>query len=123
MKVLVSLLSTVLVVSALSTSAPAQAGDVASFLAGVCDNVATDNKSRFRKKLKNAGVKLRNIYDGVTCGGETLIRYAMQKDANSVGVFMVKRMPASHFGGSGDLDWAKSNGFGDTKVAKAIEAR
>ncbi|QTH65137.1 DUF3718 domain-containing protein [Psychrosphaera ytuae] len=122
MKLLVSLLSTVLVVSALSTSAPAQA-DVASFLAGVCDNVATDNKSRFRKKLKNAGVKLRNIYDGVTCGGDNLIRYAMQKNAESVGVFMVKRLPSSHFDGSGDLEWAKANGFGDSKIAEAIASR
>lgn len=122
MKLLVSLLSTVLVVSALSTSAPAQA-DVASFLAGVCDNVATDNKSRFRKKLKNAGVKLRNIYDGVTCGGDNLIRYAMQKNAESVGVFMVKRLPSSHFAGSGDLEWAKANGFGDSKIAEAIASR
>ncbi len=122
MKLLVSFLSTVVVVSALSTSAPAKA-DVASFLAGVCDNVATDNKSRFRKKLKSAGVKLRNIYDGVTCGGDSLIRYAMQKNAESVGVFMVKRLPASHFESSGDLDWAKANGFGGGKIAKAIEER
>lgn len=122
MKLLVSFLSTVVVVSALSTSAPAKA-DVASFLAGVCDNVATDNKSRFRKKLKSAGVKLRNIYDGVTCGGDSLIRYAMQKNAESVGVFMVKRLPASHFESSGDLDWAKANGFGSGKIAKAIEER
>ena len=122
MKLLVSFLSTVVVVSALSTSAPAKA-DVASFLAGVCDNVAADNKSRFRKKLKTAGVKLRNIYDGVTCGGDSLIRYAMQKNADSVGVFMVKRLPASHFATSGDLEWAQANGFGDTKIAKAIANR
>ena len=123
MKSIVAFFSTVVLLSVMSVSTPAKANDVASFLAGVCDNVANDNKGRFRKKLKSAGVKLRNIYDGVTCGGEPLVRYAMQKGAKSVGVFMVKRMPASHFASSGDLEWASSNGFGDSAIAKAISKR
>ncbi len=123
MKSIVAFLSTVVVLSVMSLSTPAKANDVASFLAGVCDNVADDNKGRFRKKLKNAGVKLRNIYDGVTCGGEPLIRYAIQKNANEVGVFMVKRLPSSHFAASGDLEWANSNGFADSEIAKAIASR
>ena len=123
MKSIVAFLSTVVLLSVMSVSTPAKANDVASFLAGVCDNVASDNKGRFRKKLKNAGVKLRNIYDGVTCGGKPLIRYAIENNAKDVGVFMVKRMPASHFASSGDLEWATSNGFGDSAVTKAIAKR
>jgi hypothetical protein len=123
MKLLTTAVSTLCVVLALSFSAPAKSADVASFLAGVCDNVASDNKGRFRKKLKTASVKLRNIYDGVTCGGMSLVRYAMQNDAQSVGTFMVKRLPGSHFDASGDLEWAKANGFGDSKIAKAIANR
>lgn len=123
MKLLATLLSVTLVLGSVSYSAPAKSADVASLLAGLCENVATDNKSRLRKKLKEAGVKLRNIYDGITCGGEPLVRYAMIKGANGAGTFIVKRMPASHFAGSGDLDWANANGHGDSDIAKAIANR
>ena len=123
MKLLATLLSVTLVLGSVSYSAPAKSADVASLLAGLCENVATDNKSRLRKKLKEAGVKLRNIYDGITCGGEPLVRYAMIKGVNGAGTFIVKRMPASHFAGSGDLDWANANGHGDSDIAKAIANR
>jgi len=123
MKLLATLLSVTLVLGSVSYSAPAKSADVASLLAGLCENVATDNKSRLRKKLKEAGVKLRNIYDGITCGGEPLVRYAMIKGASGAGTFIVKRMPASHFKGSGDLDWANANGHGDSDIAKAIANR
>lgn len=117
--------SAVIVVLALNMAyAPkAEARDLGALLAGICDTVESDNKSRFRKKLKDARVKLRNIYDGVTCGGLPLVRYAMQANANSVGEFIVSRMPASHFAGSGDADWAAANGFGDSEIAKAIASR
>lgn len=106
-----------------SYSPKVQANDLGALLAGICDTVESDNKSRFRKKLKDARVKLRNIYDGVTCGGMNLVRYAMQSKADSVGEFIVSRMPASHFAGSGDADWAAANGLGDSVTAKAIASR
>ena len=123
MKSIIAFLSTGLVLGVMTVSTPAKANDVASFLAGVCDNVADDNKGRFRKKLKNAGVKLRNIYDGVSCGGQSLVRYAIEKNATEVGVFMVKRMPGSHFASSGDLEWANANGYADSEITKAIKER
>lgn len=107
----------------MSYTPKAQATDIGALLAGICDTVAGDDKGRFRKKLKDARVKLRNIYDGITCGGVPLVRYAMQNNANSVGEFIVSRMPASHFAGSGDADWAAANGFGDSAIAKAIASR
>ena len=79
--------------------------------------------TKLRKKLKEAGVKLRHIYDGVSCGGENLVRYAMTKNAQSAGTYIVKRMPASHFAGSGDIEWANANGHGDSEIAKAIAKR
>lgn len=123
MKFVTTLLTISLMIGGLAFSAPAKSADVASLLAGFCENIATDNKSRVRKKLKEAGVKLRHIYDGITCGGENLVRYAMTKNAQSAGTFIVKRMPGSHFESSGDLDWAKSNGHGDSEIAKTIASR
>ena len=56
MKFLSTILTLTLTVGTLSLSAPAKAADVESLLAGLCENVATDNKSRLRKKLKEAGL-------------------------------------------------------------------
>ena len=123
MKFFASILTSFLVIMTLSYSPVVKSADVGALLAGICDNVATDNKGRFRKKLKEAGVKLRNIYDGISCGGENLVRYAIKSGATSTGEFIVKRMPASHFAGSGDAEWATGNGFADSPIVKAIAER
>ena len=123
MKVVTGLLISIALVMSLSFSPKAEAADIHSLLAGICENVASDNKSRFRKKLKEAGVKLRNIYDGISCGGMNLVRYAMSKNAQKTGTFIVKRMPSSHFKGSGDADWAAANGHGGSDIASAIASR
>ena len=123
MKFFTSILTSVLVMVLLSFSPTAKSADVGALLAGICDNVASDNKGRFRKKLKEAGVKLRNIYDGISCGGENLVRYAIKSGAKSTGKFIVKRLPASHFAGSGDAEWAAGNGFADSPIVKAIADR
>lgn len=123
MKLVTSLLISLALAISLSYTPKAQAADVNSLLAGICENVASDNKSRFRKKLKEAGVKLRNIYDGISCGGMNLVRYAMSNNAQKTGTFIVKRMPGSHFAASGDADWASANGHGGSDIAQAIASR
>ena len=123
MKLVTSFIVSLALLMSLSFAPKAQAADISSLLAGICENVATDNKSRFRKKLKEAGVKLRNIYDGISCGGMNLVRYAMSNNAQKTGAFIVKRMPGSHFAGSGDADWAAANGHGDSAIAQAIASR
>ena len=94
-----------------------------SALNGICENIAADNKSRFRKKIKESGLKLRAIYSGISCSGENLVRYAMSKNANSVGSYIVKRLPASHFSESGDVEWANSNGLSTSPIVESIAAR
>ena len=123
MKLVTSVLISLTMLVSLSFAPKAKASDINSLLAGICENVASDNKSRFRKKLKEAGVKLRNIYDGISCGGMNLVRYAMSNNADKTGAFIVKRMPSSHFASSGDADWAAANGHGGSKTAQAIAAR
>ena len=103
--------------------APTANANVAGALNGICENVAADNKSRFRKKLKESGFKLRNVYDSISCGGEKLVRYAMSKNANSVGSYIVKRMPASHFSKSGDVEWASNQGLATSPIVETIAAR
>lgn len=123
MKLVSSFIISLALLMSLSYTPKTQAADINSLLAGICENVATDNKSRFRKKLKEAGVKLRNIYDGISCGGMNLVRYAMSNNAQKTGSFIVKRMPGSHFASSGDADWAAANGHGGSAIAQAIAAR
>lgn len=104
-------------------SLPSNANNVEAALSGICENVVSDNKTRFRKKLKESNIKLRDVYQGITCGGENLVRFAMKSGSQSTGVFIVKRLPQSHFATSGDAEWATSNGFAESDIAKAIATR
>ena len=61
MKFLTAALLTVLITTGMSVSKPANANDL---VVSICNFVAADDKGRLRKKLRNAKVKLRNIYDG-----------------------------------------------------------
>lgn len=119
---LVATLTFALAVAGASFVTPVQAANVDS-LNGICENVAADNKSRFRKKLKESGLKLRDVYDAISCGGNNLVRYAMTNNANSVGSYIVKRMPASHFAASGDAEWASTKGLAGSPIVASIAAR
>ncbi|MBU2916351.1 DUF3718 domain-containing protein [Psychrosphaera sp. F3M07] len=122
MKTVMTALTLVIGFASASFSQTAQAAGVEA-LNGICENVAANDKSRFRKKLKESGLKLRDVYQGITCGGENLVRYAMSNNAEDVGSFIVKRMPASHFASSGDLDWANTSGHAASPIASSIAAR
>ena len=122
MKTVITALTLVIGFASASFTQTAQAAG-AEALTGICENVAADDKSRFRKKLKESGMKLRDIYDGISCGGENLVRYAMSTKAEDVGSYIVKRMPASHFASSGDLDWANTSGHAASPIASSIAAR
>ncbi|TKB48069.1 DUF3718 domain-containing protein [Ferrimonas sediminicola] len=103
-----------------------QAND--QLIANICQYVHDDNKSRLRKKLKESNVKVRNIYDGIRCNGETMIRSAMTNNANDVGVFLVKRLSAKslqqpEFDGQTVLDWASANGHEGSEIVGAIRER
>lgn len=119
---LITALTITLALTGVSIVTPVQASGVDA-LNGICENVAADNKSRFRKKLKESGVKLRDVYDAISCGGDNLVRYAMTKNANKVGSYIVKRMPASHFAASGDTEWANSNGLAASPIVASIASR
>lgn len=122
MKLVATLTFALAIAGAALTSTSVQAANVES-LNGICENIAADNKSRFRKKLKESGLKLRDVYDAISCGGDNLVRFAMAKNANTVGSYIVKRLPASHFAGSGDTEWAASNGLSGSPIVATIAAR
>lgn len=114
-------------IAASSVSVPAVA-NTDQLVANICDYVKSDDKNRLRKKLKEARVKLRNIYSGVNCDGSSLLRTAYNSNANDVGEFIAKRLPASDLSaaeadGTSIIDWANANGHSGSAITAAIADR
>lgn len=91
------LLKVSILAASVSIAAPSFAGgDINSALANICNIVKTNDKGALRSKMKRVeadfGVKLRDVYNGVTCGGQSLIRTAMLSEAVDTGTFMLKKM-------------------------------
>ena len=91
--------------------------------ASMCDYVAADDKNRLRKVLSDYRLRLRNIYDGVVCNGESLIRHAFKSNAADVGEFIVKQLPGSAVSASGDIAWAEANGFSASPLLAVLKSR
>ncbi|TKB50924.1 DUF3718 domain-containing protein [Ferrimonas aestuarii] len=97
-------------------------------IANICQYVQADNKSRLRKKLKESRVKVRAIYSGVKCNGESMVRSAMTNNADGVGVFLVKKLSVTQLqekegDGMSLLEWASANGHGASATAGEIQKR
>ena len=75
---------------------------VENALQNICAIVKADDKGELRKKMKKVQsdyrLKLRDYYNGVTCGGQSLIRTAILNDAVEAGELLVKKMPKSALG-------------------------
>ncbi|MBE1300345.1 MAG: DUF3718 domain-containing protein [Alteromonadaceae bacterium] len=92
--------------------------DPAQVLANICTIVQSDDKSGLRKKVKTMkkdyGLKLAAYYDGISCGGLTLIRYAIKNGSMEAGKFLIKKMSkkalrAPQKDSVTELDWANAN--------------
>ena len=103
-------------------AAPAAVADD-QLAASMCDYVAADDKNRLRKVLSDYRLRLRNIYDGVVCNGDSLIRHAFKSNANDVGEFIVKQLPGSAVADSGDIAWAEANGFAASPLLAVLKER
>jgi hypothetical protein len=106
--------------------------DINEDLKNICNIVKSDDKSELRKKMKmvttDYGVKFKDVYGGVTCGGESLIRTAMKNEAVETGILMVKKMPKKILG-SAEADgktlaaWAEESGFNASPILTALNER
>lgn len=119
--------TTLAVVIAASTfSIPAQAND--QLAANICNYVQADDKNRLRKKLKENRVKLRNVYSGISCGGDSLLRTAMKSGSDKVGTFVAKRLSVSDLkeaeaDGMTVVQWSEANGHSGSAITAAINER
>jgi hypothetical protein len=124
MKVVAKFLSLACFILSL-TSLPAQAS-IEQALANICDVIKTNDKSGLRKKMKTAqsdyGLKLADYYGGITCGGSSMIRYAIINGAADTGALLVKKLSkkvlrAPEGDGMTALAWAQANHPGSPTTA------
>ena len=104
------------------------ADDVSQALVSVCNYTSQNDKARIRKTLKNASLRLRDIYDAFECNGQSLLRFAMTKGSHDAGKFIAKKvskdlLKKAEKDGKTVLEWAEANGHSDTPTVKAIQKR
>ncbi|GGZ29355.1 MULTISPECIES: DUF3718 domain-containing protein [Shewanella] len=126
MRLLPVAIAALIAVSSVSTPSTAKAEDLLA--ASICDYVKSNDKNRLRKKLKENRVKLRNIYSGLSCDGESLLRTAYHSNAEDTGEFIAKRLSKTELevveaDGKTIVDWADANGFGASIITLAIQDR
>ena len=101
-------------------SKSAEANELALSL---CTYVQGDDTMRMRKKLRDARVRVRDIYSGIRCNGQSLLQFAMSNGSQDIGEFIVGRLSVDELKASGDYEWAQSNGHGSSAIAVAIKDR
>lgn len=119
-----ALLSSALLLSLASTalfSAPASADE--QLAASLCNYTADNNKNQLRKTLAENRIRLRNVYDGVFCNGENLIRHAIKSNAADAAGFIVNQLPASQFSDGADINWAEGLGLAGNDATLAVKSR
>lgn len=89
----------------------------------LCTYVQGDDTMRMRKKLRDARVRVRDIYSGIQCNGQSLLQFAMSNGSQDIGEFIVGRLSVDELKDSGDYSWAQSNGHGSSAIAVAIKDR
>jgi hypothetical protein len=83
---------TILTIMLSLVSVPAK-GDMGMILAkSLCDLTAIDDRSKIRKKLKKAGVKVRQIYKDTTCNGMHLYTWAHKHGAEDAKKYYLTSM-------------------------------
>lgn len=101
-------------------------------LANICTIVKADDKSELRKKMKKVQsdykLKLQDYYNGVSCGGESLIRTAFKANAVEAGSLLVKKMPKSQLNapeqdGKTLRAWVAEQNMMDSPIAEVLNSR
>lgn len=107
-------------VTGVSFPKDAQANQLALSL---CTYVQGDDTMRMRKKLRDSRVRIRDVYTGVQCNGQSLLQFAMSNGSSDIGTFIVGRLAVDDLKTSGDYNWAQENGHAGSQIAAAIKER
>lgn len=60
----------------------------------ICEYVQANDKNRLRSYLKQNKLKIRKIYAGLKCNGNSLLIFAAKSNALEVGEFMIGKLPS-----------------------------
>ncbi|GGO70353.1 DUF3718 domain-containing protein [Bowmanella pacifica] len=111
---------------------PLSVADINDDLQNICTIVKNDDKAELRKKVKQVqddyNLRLGDYYDGISCGGQSLIRYSMENNAAEVGTFMIKKMSKNDLqkvekDGMALQQWAEANGHITTAIGQELISR
>ena len=93
LKVLRTTSFTLIALTILNIPTITQADDMLRLATSLCESAKTDDRSGMRKKLKSARIRLRNIYDGITCGSTgSLLRVATTSDSMQAATFIATKI-------------------------------
>ncbi|MDO6446831.1 DUF3718 domain-containing protein [Colwellia sp. 1_MG-2023] len=73
----------------LSYTPQAEASNIAQNL---CDYVNVDNKSKLRSYLKSNKLKIRNVFDSISCNGQNLLEFAAAKNSTETGSMIIGKL-------------------------------
>jgi hypothetical protein len=65
----------------------------ANIAKNICDYVAVDDKGRLRKLLKSNRLKLRKVFNDVSCDSNNILIFAAKQNANEIGQLLIKKLP------------------------------
>jgi hypothetical protein len=106
--------------------------DINEALQNICTIIKADDKGELRKKMKvvesDYRMKLQDYYNGISCGGESLIRTAMLNNAIETGTLMIKKMPKTDLNtpekdGKTVQIWATEQGLSASPIYAALAER
>lgn len=80
-----------LIASSIVITPAAQADDLSL---RICEYVQANDKNRLRSFLKQNKLKIRNIYDDLSCNSNNLLIFAAKSNALEVGEFIISKLPA-----------------------------
>lgn len=66
--------------------------EASSIAQNLCDYVNVDNKSKLRSFLKSNKLKIRNVFDSVSCNGKNLLEFAAEKNSTATGSMIIGKL-------------------------------
>lgn len=117
-----TLLSVIVAVGFTASSAVMADTSNQTLAEALCAYTKMNDKNAFRKMMTDNRLRLRNIYSAVVCDGSSLIRFAIQSNSNETAEFLIKQMPSSFIGDSGDIQWTEQN-YPSSQVLSILKGR
>ena len=74
---------------------PAYSDDFMLIATSLCDYTKANDRSKIRKKLKRARLKIRKVYGAVSCNGQSLHQFAVASNAPDVVKFYETKIKAN----------------------------